>query len=421
MAMPLPVRDDGPIRVLLIDDDEDDYLLTRDLLSDIPDSRFQLDWISDSDEALESICRGEHDLYLVDYRLGRSNGLELIRIAVERDCTAPMLLLTGEGQRELDFAAMRAGAADYLEKDKLDAAILERAIRYTLQQKYHSDELERKVRERTAELARTNEVLHAEIAERKRAEEALREADRRKDEFLATLAHELRNPLVPICNALEILRLAGDRADILASNRAMIDRQVRQMVRLIDDLLDISRISRGKIELRIERVELADVIANAVEGSRPLIDRSQHTLSVDLPQSPLAIDADPTRLAQVLLNLLNNAAKYTPPRGRIELSAWTEGSEVAIRVRDTGIGISADQLPNIFRMFAQIHRSHEPSHGGLGIGLSLVRSLIELHGGRVEVHSEGVGCGSTFVVRLPRFREETTPPANLRSISTAER
>ncbi len=240
----------------------------------------------------------------------------------------------------------------------------------------------------------------ADLIERLRFEQALKEADRRKDEFLATLAHELRNPLAPIRNAVQIFRAKGSPVPELQWARDVIDRQVEQMTRLVDDLLDVSRITRGKIELRKQWVELATVVGSAVEGSRPLIEKWGHELTVTLPSEPVYLNADPTRLAQVLLNLLNNAAKYTEQGGRIWLTAKREGEHVVIRVKDTGIGIIKEMLPRIFQMFTQVDQSLERSQGGLGIGLTLVQSLIEMHGGSVEAHSDGPGKGSEFVVRL---------------------
>ena len=246
--------------------------------------------------------------------------------------------------------------------------------------------------------------------ENARLYEELREGDRRKDEFLATLAHELRNPLAPIRNSLQVMRLAGADRSAMDGSRAMIERQVQQMVRLVDDLLDISRISRGKMELRRERVELAAVIAGAVETSRPLIERLGHTLSVTLPARPVHLDADLTRLSQVFLNLLNNAAKYSEPGGRIALTAECEGDTVVVRVSDTGIGIPADMLPRIFEIFTQVDRSLERSQGGLGIGLTLVKRLTELHGGDIVARSDGPGRGSEFTVRLPVLPEAGAEP-----------
>jgi PAS domain S-box-containing protein len=247
------------------------------------------------------------------------------------------------------------------------------------------------------------------ITERKRLEQELRqrlaelaEADRRKDVFLATLAHELRNPLAPIVNAVQILDQANVSLDDLQWARGVIGRQVDQLVHLIDDLLDIARITRGKVELRKTEVDLATVVESAVESSRPWVDRARNTLTVTFPPEPIRLHADPTRLAQILLNLLNNAAKFTPPGGDIHLDVEKDAdAAVLIRVRDNGIGIPGDMLHRVFEMFTQVDSPLEYSQGGLGIGLSLVRGLIELHGGTVEAHSDGPGKGSEFVVRLP--------------------
>ena len=229
----------------------------------------------------------------------------------------------------------------------------------------------------------------------------LKEADRKKDEFLAMLAHELRNPLAPIRNAVQIFRAKGPAAPELQWATEVIDRQVHQMSRLVDDLLDVSRITRGKIELRKELVELGTIVESAVEACRPLIETWGHRLTVTVPPRPIRLHADPTRLAQVLANLLNNAAKYTNQGGQIGLSAELEGDEVTLVVRDTGIGIPETMLPEIFDMFTQVERTVARSEGGLGIGLTLVQRLVELHGGTVEARSEGAGKGSEFIVRLP--------------------
>ena len=251
-------------------------------------------------------------------------------------------------------------------------------------------------------------LLFNDISARKRSEETLRkladdlaEADRRKTEFLATLAHELRNPLAPIRNGLSVMRLSGDDPAAVARVRDMMERQVGHMVHLIDDLLDIARISGGKLELKRQRTDLKTILASAVETSMPLIEAGQHALMVDLPESALPVDADATRIAQVVANLLNNAAKYTPARGRIGLSVRREAGQAVIAVSDTGVGIAADALAGVFEMFSQIGRTVDRSQGGLGIGLSLVRRLVEMHGGSVEATSAGANAGSVFTVRLP--------------------
>jgi PAS domain S-box-containing protein len=239
------------------------------------------------------------------------------------------------------------------------------------------------------------------ITRLKESEEALRQADRRKDEFLATLAHELRNPLAPIRNSIELLRRGDGNTELIEQASRMMERQVRQIVRLVDDLLDISRITQRKIQLRKERVELGAVVQSAVEECRPLIEAQSDELNVTLPPDPIYLEADPTRLSQVFANLLSNAAKYTEKGGRIWLTAERLGGEIIVSVRDTGIGIAAEHLPHIFEMFSQVAPALERSQGGLGIGLALVRGLVELHGGTIEAGSAGPGRGSEFTVRLP--------------------
>jgi len=246
------------------------------------------------------------------------------------------------------------------------------------------------------------------IAERKQLEGELRrrlddlaEADRQKNEFLAMLAHELRNPLAPMRNALHIMKMPGADAGTVKTSRDMMERQMHQLVRLVDDLLDVSRIIRGKIDLRCEQVDLAVVVARAVETAQPVVDAHGHELSVSLPDPPVLVQADPVRLSQVIANLLTNAAKYTDKAGRIYLSAEREGEGAAIRVRDAGLGISAEFLPHVFDLFAQGDRSLARSQGGLGIGLTLVKRLVEMHGGRVSATSAGENQGSEFTVHLP--------------------
>jgi len=259
--------------------------------------------------------------------------------------------------------------------------------------------------------------ISAHVAARTAVEEsreALKDADRRKDEFLATLAHELRTPLAPIHNALEILRISGREGAVARSVYEMMGRQVSHMVRLVDDLMEVSRITRGKIDLQKQRVGLAAVIGNAVETTRPLLDAAGHLLTVDLGGEPLELDADPVRLAQVFGNLLNNAAKYTPNGGQITLRAEQRGTHVVVSVRDNGAGIRAEVLGQVFDPFVQGERSYSRSKGGLGIGLTLARSIVLLHGGTIEARSAGLGQGSEFVVHLPL----PPPSAETRSIES---
>jgi PAS domain S-box-containing protein len=258
-------------------------------------------------------------------------------------------------------------------------------------------------------------TVSQDVTERKRLADDLRrlaadleEAGQRKDEFLAMLAHELRNPLAAISNTMRILKPGGDGSGAAA---AMLERQVGQMARLVDDLLDVSRITRGKIELRRELVDLEPLVRQAVEAARPLFQRLGQELEVELPAEPIHLDADATRIAQIVGNLLSNAAKFTDKGGRIALAVSREGHEAVVRVRDTGIGIAAEQRTRVFEMFTQVDTSLERSRDGLGIGLTLVKTLVDMHGGTVEVHSEGLGHGSEFIVRLPVAKERPTSVA----------
>jgi signal transduction histidine kinase len=239
----------------------------------------------------------------------------------------------------------------------------------------------------------------------------LREEDRRKDEFLATLAHELRNPLAPLGSGLELLRKMGDPR--LEKTRVIMDRQLTHLVRLVDDLLDVSRVTRGKVVLRREPLDVESLVSTALEVSRSAIDKAGLELTVSLPKEPLAFEGDRTRIAQVLSNLLNNAAKYNVPGGKVSVRAYRDGSDVVFEIADTGVGIPREMHEQIFEMFVQVHRNYEQPQGGLGIGLTLVRRLVELHGGRVWVESNGDGEGSKFVVRLPGVVETTAPAPSI--------
>jgi signal transduction histidine kinase len=240
----------------------------------------------------------------------------------------------------------------------------------------------------------------------------IREAARRKDEFLAMLAHELRNPLAPITNSLEIMRLAGELSPTMEEVRAMMHRQVRHMTRLVDDLLEVSRLTRGKLELRREVVDLASILATAVDTCRPAIDARRHQFAVSIARHPIRVHADSVRITQVVANLLNNAAKYTPEGGQLWLTARAEDGQAVISVRDTGVGIEPEMLSRVFELFVQVEESLHRSDGGLGIGLTLARRLVEMHDGSLEARSGGAGQGSEFIVRLPLA--ETGPPAPAR-------
>ena len=271
---------------------------------------------------------------------------------------------------------------------------------------------------------------NTDISEQKRVQEELREvaarlseADRRKDEFLATLAHELRNPLAPIRMGLELMKISGDDLEVIDETRETLERQTQQLITLVDDLMDVSRVTRGKLKLRRADIPLAEIVASAVETSRPLIDDSSHTLEIIGGDTDLQLHADPNRMAQVFSNLLNNAAKYTPDGGKIKLIVEPpSANEVTIRVSDNGIGLPADQIDSIFTLFMQIDRSLERRYSGLGIGLTLVKSLVEMHGGRIQVTSPGPGLGSEFSVTLPlaKVDQDAEPQTPLTPTTTLE-
>jgi signal transduction histidine kinase len=415
---------DAPINILIVDDEPKNLTVLETLL-DSPG--YRLVRAESADQALLALVAEEFALLILDIRMPGMTGFELAQIIKGRKKTArvPIIFLTAyynEDQHVLE--GYGSGAVDYLHKP-VNAPVLRSKVAVFA-------ELYRKSRE--VEVA--NRALVAEVTERRRAEEQLqelnenldrlvelrtrtleqleaelREAARRKDEFIATLAHELRNPLAPVRNAVQLLRYQEPIPPGARQARDVIARQVRVMSRLIDDLMDVSRINQGRIELRRERVDLANVVELAVESSRPSIVEFGHALSVRLPDAPIVLDADPIRLSQVFVNLLTNAAKYTDRGGRIELAAEVEGAEVRISVRDDGIGIPASELPNVFAMFAQVEDALTRSRGGLGIGLTLVKHLVELHGGHVEAHSAGVGQGSAFVVTLPLPAESAAAKA----------
>lgn len=392
---PRPPSNTTILRILLIDDDQEDQILTRDLLAESMGDGVHLDWVSTYEAALSAVRDCDHDAYLLDYRLGARTGLQLLQEPELRSCDAPIIFLTGQGEREVDLEAMRLGAADFLTKDGLTAATLERTLRHSLER--HRDR---------AELKRLNEVLETRVAERtrdlERANAALRLADQRKDEFLAILAHELRNPLAPIANVVGLIPYATDDAGIRAEIHDTMRRQVGILTRLVDDLLEVSRISQGKIELRLGMCDARAITHDAIESARPLIERKGQRLAIEVADEPVPLLADATRMTQVICNLLNNASKFTDEGGTVTVSLAADPDAVIIQVADNGIGMSADALSRIFELFAQVESTLERSQGGLGIGLTLARTLVEMHGGSLTAASDGPRQGSRFTIRLPR-------------------
>jgi signal transduction histidine kinase len=354
-----------------------------------------------AEEGLRTVAEGGIDLIVLDQKLSPgTSGLECFRQIKAAGYNVPAILVTGMQEENLLLEAMRAGVRDFVPKTQNFLNHLEPIVTRVLDQVRTERELaESRVVARENEQRRRE--LEREVAHRKRVEHALKEADERKDQFLAMLAHELRNPLAPISNAVQIMKVDGLGGPHFQWSLKVIEDQVKQMTRMVDDLLDVSRITRGKVALQREPVELEVVVDLAVEASRPLIKDCGHELTVSLPPDPILLEVDPARMAQVLSNLLNNAAKYTDEGGAISLTAEPDGREVAIRIRDNGIGIPPDLLPHVFDMFTQADQTLSRSRGGLGIGLTLVRSLVEMHNGRVSVHSDGPDRGSEFTVCLP--------------------
>ncbi|HEV8069536.1 MAG TPA: ATP-binding protein [Planctomycetaceae bacterium] len=375
--------DDLERRLVIFLSTNKDAVLTRDILA-----RAQIACCicPTLESVIQELARGAGALLLAEEGLIDGHALELVRYLQQQPpwSDLPILFLTRHGaDSPVVMQAMNTlGNVTLLERPTRVNALISTA--------------------RAALRARERQFqVREHLIEREQIAEALKRADRRKDEFLATLAHELRNPLAPIRNSLHILQLAEAKDATAARLYEVMERQLSHLVRLVDDLLELSRITRGQIELRRKRVELAAIVRSAVETSSPLIDAARHQLAISLPTEPILLDVDPVRMVQVISNLLNNAAKYTNNGGQIWLSARVVEGQAMISVRDTGIGIPLDMQSRVFEMFAQVDRSAGRSYGGLGIGLTLVRSLVEMHGGSVEVKSDGDGHGSEFTVRLP--------------------
>lgn len=384
----------SPVHFLLVDDLEENLTALEALLR--RDGLVLLKAHSGR-EALELLLLHQVALALVDVQMPEMDGFELAELmrGTERTRRVPIIFLTaGTPDHQRRFRGYEAGAVDFLTKP-IEPHVLRSKADVFFELWRERQEVARQRDELKATTAENARLLE----ETRRTAEALREADRRKDEFLATLAHELRNPLAPLSNGLQVLK-HFQVPETLARTRDMMARQLDHMVRLVDDLLDISRVTSGKIRLRPELIDLREAIKVAVEATRPTIEAGQHLLTIQLPEKPLTLRADSTRVAQVVGNLLTNAAKYTPQGGRIEVSLDREEGFAIIRVADNGVGIPADMLPKVFDLFTQVGKHLDRAQGGLGIGLALVKKLVEFHGGSVRAESEGSGKGSTFTIRL---------------------
>jgi signal transduction histidine kinase len=374
-----------PICFLLVDDLEENLLSLEALLRR---EGLTLLKARSGEEALEMLLVHDVALALLDVQMPGMDGFELAELmrGSERTSRVPIIFVTaGASDNQRRFRGYEAGAVDFLQKP-IETDVLRSKANVFF------------------ELYRQRQLIAAQRDELEASGEALKAADRNKDLFLAVLAHELRNPLTPLRLGIDALRGSPD-PDRAMRTRDMMDRQLNHLVRLVDDLLDVSRVSQGKIRLQKERVQVEDIIQSAVEASRPVIESGNHTLTVTMPPYPIWLDADKTRIAQVVGNLLNNAAKYTPSGGLISLNVSCEDDDVAVVVSDSGVGIPPEMQSHIFQMFGQVSEQIHRAQGGLGIGLALVKQLVVMHEGSISVSSSGTGNGSSFTVRLPGLSE----------------
>ncbi len=389
-------RETPKLKIVIIEDNPDDRSLIRRYLIQSVDFRCTIFEAETGTGGVQLCQEIRPDCAILDMYLPDLDGLGVLQKLKdsESDVPFPVVVLTGITDRSSNGqTAIFHGAQDYLSKDWITAESLGRTV--------------------------VNSIERFQLMRSKRAEQALKHADRRKNEFLATLAHELRNPLAPIRNGLELLRLASGDPNTIAQAREMMERQLDQMVRLVDDLLDISRISNGKLELRKENIELSRIIHQAVESVRPMFDAANQAFATALPVEPIYLEADFARIAQVFANLLTNASKFTHANGHIWLTVTRDEGTVKISVKDDGIGIPVEKQGQVFDMFSQIEQPVENSQKGLGIGLSLVQRLVEMHKGVVEIKSDGFGTGCEFTVCLPILQEVVLPTANPKSNETS--
>jgi len=407
---------DRPVNILLVDDQPGRLLTYRAILEPLGERLVEA---TSGMEALRLLMDDEYAVILLDVNMPGMDGFETASLIHQhpRFEKTPIIFVTAVNVTDMDrLRGYKLGAVDYVMVPVIPEILRTKVVvlaelyrkRRELQQANIAlqaekarelDKLNASLQQANRELEVRNRELNDEVAERIRVEQQLIEADQRKDEFLATLAHELRNPLAPLLNALNVRRLTTP--DLMDPLQELMERQLALLVRLIDDLLDIARITRGKLELRRSTTTLQQVLQSAVETAMPLVDQGGHRLQVQMPTDPVLLHADSMRLSQVFANLINNAAKYSDAGGQIALVADADANGIRVSVRDAGIGLSPEQTDNIFELFTQADTAIERARGGLGIGLTLVRRLTEMHGGLVSVSSGGLGKGSEFVVQLP--------------------
>jgi len=439
MAAVAPVTSQGPVRILMVDDNPSRLLSYRAILEPLGEELVEA---SSGMDALRKVMEEEFAVILLDVNMPDMDGFETATMIHQhpRFEKTPIIFVSAINVSDFDrLRGYKLGAVDYVmvpiipeilrskvmvlaelfrKRSELqglnsslavaNAELAEANEALQAEKAREVHKLNQSLIATNTDLARSNRSLQIEILERRNVEDRLRQADRRKDEFLATLAHELRNPLAPMQSALNVRRLEREgRNDEL---QEVMERQMRHLVRLVDDLLDVSRITRDRLELRREPVELAKVVAAARETVQPLIDAAGQSLLVDSPPEPIVLFADPHRLAQVFANLLSNASKFSDPGSAITMRVSRSGDSIEVAVRDQGMGIAPDKQREIFEMFIQGDSSLERAHGGLGIGLSLARRLAEMHGGQLQANSAGLGQGSEFTVRLPVSAKEELGP-----------
>lgn len=395
-----------PVKVLLVEDDEDDALLIRDWLAERETARVTVEWVTTYQAALESLARGQHDVYLVDYRLGPHSGVEFVRTAIAQGCSAPMILLTGVGSRTVDLEAMDAGAADFLAKSQLSGDLLERSIRYALEHKRAAvalqnarDELERRVQERTAELVAANEALRVEMTERQRAQEKLRHSQRLAAiaTAAAKLAHEIGNPLNGLATTVQLLeRSLGKQQPLADELLSSTVQDLKQEINRLQSLLQGWRALARPQQLNLQPTSLATLTAEVLRAQAPYyIERGIQLEQIFSPEFPLVI-ADQEKLAQVLLNLCKNAVEAMPQGGTLTLRGYSTETHVLFEVSDTGVGIPEGL--NIFEPFTTTKEV------GTGLGLAIVQQIIAAHQGTIS-YASTPNQGTTFTVTLPATQE----------------
>jgi signal transduction histidine kinase len=406
------------VNILLVDDQPAKLLAYEAMLTDLG---LNLIKASSGREALEHLLKSDITIVLMDVSMPEIDGFELAEIIRQhpRYQKTAIIFVSAVHLTDLDrLKGYESGAVDYVSVPVVPAllrakvSVFAELYRKTREFERLNRELEERVAERTVE-------LEAAMTKQTELADKLREADRRKDEFLALLAHELRNPLAPVRNAAGIMRIKGAADPDLVRWCDVIDRQTDHLKRLVDDLLDVSRITQGKVQLRFETVEVATIIAGAVETCAPLIEKRRHRIRRTLPDAPLLVRADPFRLTQIVANLVSNAAKFQDDEGEIAIVVRREGDDAVITITDRGMGLSEPMLSEAFELFSQGDHAPDRSQGGLGIGLSLVRKLVEMHGGSVGATSEGLGRGCTFVVRIPVEQGATAAAADAAPVMTA--